>query len=106
MPIIRTSLGADGNRRLIPNGDILATGRYDAFYNLDIRAAKSIKLGGSMSANITLDVFNIFNTDTPSCSGERQINSGHVPATSWRSRTRGSPASACACSSSALPLQS
>ena len=76
VPIIRTSLGADGSRRLIPNGDIEAAGRYDTFYNLDLRAAKSIKLGGSVSANITVDVFNVFNNDVV-LQRERQINGGN-----------------------------
>jgi hypothetical protein len=74
VPIIRTSLGADGNRRLIPQSDVTAAGRYDTFWNLDLRAAKTIKLGGSVSANLTLDAFNIFNNDKV-LQRNRQINS-------------------------------
>ena len=72
--IIRTSLGADGNRRLIPEGDPAAAGRYDTFWNLDLRAAKTIKLGGSVGANVTVDVFNVLNNNSV-LQRNRQINS-------------------------------
>jgi hypothetical protein len=72
--IIATGLGADGNRRLLPAGG-MDIERYDDFWNVDLRLAKSIKFGGRTSANLSLDLFNIFNTDS-TLQQNRQINSG------------------------------
>ena len=48
--------------------------RYDDFWNVDLRLAKSFKIAGSTSANLSLDLFNIFNTDS-TLQQNRQINS-------------------------------
>jgi hypothetical protein len=61
--VIQTGLGADGSRRLLPAGG-LDRERHDDFWNLDLRLAKPIKLHGSTSLNLTVDLFNVFNTDT------------------------------------------
>jgi hypothetical protein len=71
--VIRTGLGGDGNRRLLPPGgsDIQ---RYQNFWNLDLRLAKNLKLGGGVSTNITVDLFNVFNNNSV-LQANRQINS-------------------------------
>jgi hypothetical protein len=70
---IRTSLGADGNRRLLPPGG-LDLQRHDNFWNLDLRLAKNLKLRGTSAVNLTVDLFNVFNADTV-LQRNRQINS-------------------------------
>lgn len=69
---IRTGLGADGNRRVLPGA--LDLQRYKDLWNLDLRLAKNLKLGGSSALNITIDAFNVFNTGTI-LQQNRQINS-------------------------------
>jgi hypothetical protein len=71
--IIATSLGSDGNRRLLPSGGI-DTERFDNYWNFDLRLAKDIKLAGSTSLNLSLDLFNVLNADTV-LQRNRQINS-------------------------------
>jgi carboxypeptidase family protein len=71
--IIRTGLGSDGARLLLPTGGVDIE-RYKNFWNLDVRLAKNLKLGGRVSTNITVDLFNVFNSDTVQ-QANRQINS-------------------------------
>jgi hypothetical protein len=70
--IIATGLGGDGNRRLLPAGG-LDRQRHDNFWNFDLRLAKPIKLAGSTSLNLTVDLFNVLNTDTV-LQRNRQLN--------------------------------
>lgn len=70
---IRTSLGGDGNRRLLPPGG-LDLQRHDNLWNLDLRLAKDVKLAGRTSLNLTADLFNVFNTDVV-LQRNRQIDS-------------------------------
>jgi hypothetical protein len=70
---ISSGLGADGNRRLLPAGG-LDIARYDDFWNVDLRLAKLFKIAGSTTANLSLDLFNVLNTDS-SLQQNRQINS-------------------------------
>ena len=71
--IIRTSLGADGNRRLLPSGGVDLE-RFDTFTNLDLRVAKNLKFTNDISANLTVDLFNVFNSSSI-LQENRQINS-------------------------------
>ena len=52
----------DGAKNLLatPNVD---DARYGNVWNLDLRLAKTIKIAGSSSLNLNLDVFNVFNDD-------------------------------------------
>jgi hypothetical protein len=65
--VIRTGMGADGN---VPSsGGLIPAGgadiqRFDNVYNLDLRLGRGIKLGGSASAHLTVDLFNVFNSST------------------------------------------
>jgi hypothetical protein len=70
---IRTSLGGDGNRRVLPAGG-LDVQRHDNFWNLDLRLGKDFKIAGDTSLNLTLDLFNVFNSDTV-LQRNRQIDS-------------------------------
>jgi len=72
--IIATGLGGDGNRRLLPSGGADIE-RYDNFWNVDLRLARQFKIAGRTSANLSLDLFNILNTDSV-LQRNRQINSG------------------------------
>ncbi|HWX24081.1 MAG TPA: hypothetical protein VN083_03525, partial [Vicinamibacteria bacterium] len=38
--------------------------RYGSFVNLDLRLAKEVKIAGNVAANLTVDLFNVFNTNT------------------------------------------
>jgi hypothetical protein len=71
--IIATGLGSDGNRRLLPAGGADAQ-RYDNYWNLDLRLARDVKIAGSSSLNLSVDLFNVFNNDTV-LQRNRQINS-------------------------------
>jgi hypothetical protein len=70
---IRTSLGADGTRNVLPPGG-LDIERHEDFWNFDIRLAKDIKIAGSSSLGLTVDLFNVFNTGKI-LQANRQINS-------------------------------
>jgi hypothetical protein len=59
---ILTGLGADGTRGALPGP--IDQQRYGNLWNVDLRLAKNQKLGGSTALNITLDVFNVLNSDT------------------------------------------
>jgi hypothetical protein len=72
--VIQTALGADGSRRLLPAGG-LDRERHDNFWNVDLRLAKPVKLAGSTSLNVTVDLFNVLNTDTV-LQRNRQLASG------------------------------
>jgi len=71
--IIRTSLGGDGNRRLLPPGGVDRE-RYDDFWNIDLRLAKTINIAGGTSLLLSVDLFNILNNDA-TLQQNRQINS-------------------------------
>jgi hypothetical protein len=70
---IQAGLGADGSRRLLPAGG-LDIERFDDFWNVDLRLAKLFKIAGSTTANVSLDLFNVLNTDT-ALQRNRQVNS-------------------------------
>jgi hypothetical protein len=93
---IRTSLGADGNRRLLPPGG-LDVQRHDNFWNLDLRLAKNLKLRATAALNLTVDRFNVFNADTVLNATGRSTRMRSIR--SWRSPTRASCVSGCGCSS-------
>jgi hypothetical protein len=71
---IRTSLGSDGSRRLLPAGGLEAAGRFADLWNFDMRLGKNLKLGGRASLGLTLDLFNVFNSNTI-LQQNRQVNS-------------------------------
>jgi carboxypeptidase family protein/TonB-dependent receptor-like protein len=73
--IIRTSAGADGGsyRALAtPNVDDI---RLEDVWNLDLRLAKTLKLGGSLALAINADLFNVLNSGVV-LQRTRQVNSG------------------------------
>jgi len=75
--IIQTSAGGDGNVRVLAVGTnkVPSTGqslnadgtldavRYPNLWDLDLRLAKNIKLGGSTSFQVVADLFNVLNND-------------------------------------------
>jgi hypothetical protein len=75
--IIQTSAGGDGTVRVLAVGtskvpttgqDLTATGkiddvRYPNLWDLDLRLAKNIKIGGSSQFQLVADVFNVLNND-------------------------------------------
>jgi hypothetical protein len=69
----RTGMGADGSRRLLPVGGADRK-RYDDFFNVDLRLAKTFKLSREVSLNMNVDLFNVFNSDTV-LQQNRQFNS-------------------------------
>ncbi len=70
---IRTGLGADGARQLLPTGG-LDIERHPDFWNLDLRLGKAFKIAGKTSLGLTVDLFNVWNADTV-LQRNRQINS-------------------------------
>lgn len=61
--IFQRSLGFDGLNRVLSNGQNVDTVRLPKVWNLDLRLAKNLKVGGS-SFVISADLFNAFNADT------------------------------------------
>jgi hypothetical protein len=59
---IRTSAGSDGSPRVVVGP--LDLQRYANVWDLDLRVANNIKLGGSATFGITVDLFNALNADT------------------------------------------
>jgi hypothetical protein len=59
---VTNTLGADGSvNELVGPLDLQ---RYDNVWDVDLRVAKNISLGGSARLSLTLDCFNLFNSDT------------------------------------------
>jgi hypothetical protein len=59
--VLPTSAGADGSPRVVVGP--LDLQRYASVWDLDLRLADTIKLGGSATFGITLDLFNALNAD-------------------------------------------
>jgi hypothetical protein len=61
--IVRLSAGADGPVRVLgtPNID---DNRYPSLWNLDLRLAKNVMLGGRRKLMLAADLFNVFNSNT------------------------------------------
>jgi hypothetical protein len=60
--IIRTPAGDDGRIRALATPEVDSL-RLDNVWNLDLRLAKDIKLGGTVALNVAVDVFNVFGND-------------------------------------------
>ena len=71
--IIRVQAPNDGGKNVVVGGAV-DNERYDDVWNLDFRLAKNIKIGGSSSLNINLDVFNALNNNVGLVS-QRTLNS-------------------------------
>jgi hypothetical protein len=59
--VLPTSAGADGSPRVVVGP--LDLQRYASVWDLDLRVADNIKLGGSATFGITVDLFNALNAD-------------------------------------------
>jgi hypothetical protein len=70
-----TSLGADGPVNVVVGP--LDLQRYDSVWDVDVRLAKTIPLGGSSHLAVTLDCFNLFNSGVV-LSQVRQLNSSNA----------------------------
>jgi hypothetical protein len=76
--IFARTLGFDGSTRVMADGQQVETLRYPDVYNLDLRLAKSIRLGGS-SFVISADVFNLLNSATELNRGRRASSAAWSP---------------------------
>lgn len=69
--IIRAGAGDDGALR-VPVAE-LDSQRFDNLWNLDLRVARKQKIAGRLAVDVTLDLFNVLNTDTV-LQRTRQVN--------------------------------
>ncbi|HEY6546832.1 MAG TPA: TonB-dependent receptor [Vicinamibacteria bacterium] len=58
--VIRTQGSNEGFKNIVVQDEV-DTNRYPDVWNVDFRLAKNIKIAGSMSLNVNLDLFNAFN---------------------------------------------
>lgn len=70
--IMRLPTGNDGNLRALAT-PALDTIRLDNLWTFDLRAAKNMRLGPTVTLGLTLDVFNVFNRSTV-LQRTRQVN--------------------------------
>ena len=60
--VIRTQGANEGFKNIVVQ-DAVDAQRYPDIWNLDLRLAKTVKIAGSSSININLDLFNAFNNN-------------------------------------------
>jgi hypothetical protein len=70
---IRASAGLDGSFNVLATPTVDAT-RYSSVWDLDLRLAKNVRLGGAASLTLSAEAFNLFNSGT-TLQVFRQINS-------------------------------
>jgi len=59
---VRTSFGQDGTLNALATPEVDTT-RYDDLWNIDLRLAKTFKLGGSAGLTLSAEWFNVMNND-------------------------------------------
>ncbi len=63
-PYFRTAaLGREGSVRILLNEEI-DSNRFETLWNLDLRASKTVKVGGRGSVQLIADLFNVMNANT------------------------------------------
>jgi hypothetical protein len=77
--IFARTLGFDGSNRVMADGQQIESIRYPNVYNLDLRLAKNLKIGGSTFI-ISGDVFNVLNANTELNRGRRASSAAWSPA--------------------------
>jgi hypothetical protein len=70
---VRASAGLDGALNVLATPTVDAT-RYSSVWDLDLRLAKNVKIGGSTALTLSAEAFNLFNSGT-TLQVFRQINS-------------------------------
>jgi hypothetical protein len=78
--IFARTLGDDGSLRVLADGQQVETIRYPNVYNLDLRLAKNVKLGGS-TVVLSAELFNVFNENTELNRGRRASSAAYNPVT-------------------------
>ncbi len=78
--IFSRTLGFDGSIRVMADGQQVESVRYPNAFNLDLRLAKNIKIGGSTFV-VSADAFNVFNANTELNRGRRASSAAYNPVT-------------------------
>jgi hypothetical protein len=73
--VMRLPAGQDGRPRALATPEVDSQ-RFDDLWNVDLRLAKTVKLGSRVSLNISADVFNVLNNDVV-LQRARQVNAGN-----------------------------